>query len=165
MDHITHPWKAIYDDHSAILILGTMPSPKSRENGFYYSHPQNAFWPLLADLLHQEKPASDPEAKKEFLLRNHIAVFDVLQSCDIQGASDMSIQNAKINSFYPILQNAPIRAVFTTGKKATEYYRNYAPEQQDYPCIYLPSTSPANRGNFPYPKLKESWQIILKYLS
>ena len=165
METIVHPWPPVFDNRARILILGTIPSPKSRQNGFYYSHPQNLFWQILADLLAMPIPANSPQAKKEFLLAGHIAVFDVLYTCDIHGASDTSIRNPKVQDLQPILQNAPIQAVFTTGQKATALYTRFCPQQAVFPCHYLPSTSPANRANYPYEKLLAAWRAILPYLT
>ncbi|MDP4093761.1 MAG: DNA-deoxyinosine glycosylase, partial [Bacillota bacterium] len=95
-EYVEHTIEPIYDKDSQVLILGTMPSPKSREAGFYYSHPQNRFWRVIAEVFNQEKPVTNGE-KKEFLLRNHLAMWDVLKNCSIEGAADSSIKNPQVN--------------------------------------------------------------------
>ena len=121
---VSHCFAPVYNENSKILMLGTMPSPKSREIGFYYSHPQNRFWSLLSDLLEQKKPETVSE-KQAFLLRNHIALWDVLSGCSIIGADDSSIQNPVPNDLRKILQEADIKAIFTTGTKAASLYKKY----------------------------------------
>ncbi len=140
---IDHPLEPIFDEHSRILILGTMPSPKSREIGFYYGHPQNRFWRVLARLF-DEPVATTNERRRDQLLRHHIALWDVLASCEIAGASDASITNAVPNDLSRILDVAPIEAVFCTGAKAAELYARHCEAQTGIPCVKLPSTSPAN---------------------
>ena len=115
---VTHEFDAFFDKDSRVLILGTIPSPKSREQGFYYGHPQNRFWKVLADVLGEEFPQT-VEERKRFLKRNHIALWDVLESCEIKGASDVSIRNARPNDMNRILQAADIRAIFATGAKGS----------------------------------------------
>ena len=119
---VTHEFDAFFDKDSRVLMLGTIPSPKSREQGFYYGHPQNRFWKVLADVLGEEFPQT-VEERKRFLKRNHIALWDVLESCEIKGASDVSIRNARPNDMNRILQAADIRAIFATGAKAAQLYK------------------------------------------
>ena len=119
---VTHEFDAFFDKDSRVLILGTIPSPKSREQGFYYGHPQNRFWKVLADVLGEEFPQT-VEERKGFLKRNHIALWDVLESCEIKGASDISIRNARPNDMNRILQAADIRAIFATDAKAAQLYK------------------------------------------
>jgi hypoxanthine-DNA glycosylase len=157
---MTHPWDAVYDENSEVLILGTFPSPKSREMGFYYGHPQNIFWKTLADVLGQPEPPATVKARSAFLLHNHIAVWDVLASCEIEGASDLSIRNAVPNKFQPILAETKIRKIFTTGKKATQLFEKYCTEEAGMPPIYLPSTSPANRAQQAKPEFRERWAQV-----
>ena len=140
---ITHTIDPIYDEGSKILILGTMPSPKSREAGFYYSHPQNRFWKTIAEVLRTETPATIEE-KKQLLHTHGIALWDVLAACTISGADDSSIKDAVPNDFTALFTTANIRAVFTTGKKATDLFRKHCEKKYGYTPIYLPSTSPAN---------------------
>jgi len=141
--HIIHTVNPIYDKNSKILILGTMLSPKSRKVGFYYSHPQNRFWKTIAEVLDAEVPATIEE-KISFLRTNGIALWDVLASCLISGADDSSIKDAVVNDFTQLFETASIRAVFTTGKKATSLFKKHCEEKYGFEPIYLPSTSPAN---------------------
>lgn len=140
---VTHPLKAIYDKDSQVLILGTMPSQKSREQNFYYAHPKNRFWPTLAKVYKESIP-NNISAKEAFLKKHHIALFDVLKSCDITSSADNSIKNPQPNDIKPILTTANIKAIFTTGKKAYHLYQKYLYPKTNIEAIYLPSTSPAN---------------------
>lgn len=141
--HVIHEIEPVYDKNSRVLLLGTMPSPKSRETGFFYGHPQNRFWKVLA-LLFDEPTPETIEEKRDLCLRHHIALWDVVSSCDIEGASDASIKNAKPNDLAQILNAAPIQAVFTTGTKAGQLYKKLCEPVTSVPCTVLPSTSPAN---------------------
>lgn len=141
--HVIHEIEPVYDKNSRVLLLGTMPSPKSRETGFFYGHPQNRFWKVLA-LLFDEPTPETIEEKRDLCLRHHIALWDVVSSCDIEGASDASIKNAKPNDLAQILNAAPIQAVFTTGTKAGQLYKKLCEPVTSIPCTVLPSTSPAN---------------------
>jgi len=164
MEHIIHPWKPIHNTESKVLILGTIPSPKSREAGFYFGHPQNIFWKILAESICQPVPASEISAKKQFLLQNNIALWDVLHACDINGASDLSIKNPVPNKFRPLIAQTKIRAIFTTGKKATELFNTLCTKEVGMEAIYLPSTSPANRATHAKPAFKEAWEQVGKLL-
>ena len=140
---VTHEIQPVFDSHSRVLLLGTMPSPASREQGFYYGHPQNRFWRVLAAIFDEPAPRTIEE-KRDMLLRHHIALWDVLASCEIEGASDASIRDAQPNDLARIFDAADIRAVFATGTKAGELYRKLIEPTLDAPCTTLPSTSPAN---------------------
>lgn len=140
---IIHPLEPIYDKDSRVLILGTMPSVKSREVAFYYAHPQNRFWKILSRVYNEEIGITSDE-RKEFLIRHHIALFDVLKSCDIDGSSDSSIKNPIPNDLSEILNNSKIKTIFTTGKKAYNLYMKLIYPNTLIEAIYLPSTSPAN---------------------
>lgn len=140
---VIHPLNPIYDENSQVLILGTMPSVKSREQNFYYAHPQNRFWKTLARVFLTEI-GETPEEKTNFLLKNNIALFDVLKSCEINSSSDVSIKNPVPNNLLPILKNSKITTIFTTGKKAYELYNKYCLPKTKINAIYLPSPSPAN---------------------
>ncbi len=142
-EKVTHEFGPLFDEKSRILVLGTIPSPKSREQGFYYGHPRNRFWKVVAQVFGEKEPVT-VEEKKQLALRNHMALWDVLASCSIRGAEDASIQNPVINDLDVILQYADIKAIFTTGAKAAALYRKYCEPKYDRPCIALPSTSPAN---------------------
>lgn len=140
---VTHEIQPVFDSRSRVLLLGTMPSPASREQGFYYGHPQNRFWRMLAAIFDEPVPRTIEE-KRDMLLRHHIALWDVLASCKIEGASDASIRDAQPNDLARIFDAADIRAVFATGTKAGELYRKLIEPTLGVPCTTLPSTSPAN---------------------
>jgi hypoxanthine-DNA glycosylase len=160
---VEHTLKPIYNKQSEILILGTMPSPKSREYGFYYSHPQNRFWRVISQLLKQSTPNTNEE-KTSFLLTSYIALWDVLKSCEIKGADDSSIKNPIANDIASLLHETNIKAIFTTGTKATALYKKLCLPVTGIESIYLPSTSPANCRHYSYESLLEHYRIILKYL-
>ncbi|MDO4614486.1 MAG: DNA-deoxyinosine glycosylase [Lachnospiraceae bacterium] len=141
---IEHPFPPFYDTESRILILGSFPSVKSREMNFFYGHPQNRFWKVMAAICSEETPMTVPE-RSAFLARNHIALFDVIRSCEITGSSDSSIRNAVVNDLSQILSETKIaNNIFVNGGKARDLYRRYTEAQTGIPCRYLPSTSPAN---------------------
>lgn len=140
---VFHEFPPLYNEESRVLILGTIPSPKSREQGFYYGHPQNRFWKTLAKVFDEEVPRTIEE-KKALALKHHVALWDVLASCSIDGASDASIRQAVPNDMNEILSKAKIRAIFTTGTKATALFRKYCEPVCHVSCMGLPSTSPAN---------------------
>ncbi|WP_038324241.1 DNA-deoxyinosine glycosylase [Caproiciproducens sp. R1] len=159
---VEHTFGPVYDENSRILILGTIPSPKSREYGFYYSHPQNRFWRIVSDLYGQKLPEGNAE-KTEFLLRNRIALWDVLKSCKISGADDGSIRDPVANDIGALLKETDIRAVFTTGTKAAALYHRFCEKSTGCPAFALPSTSPANCRHYNYESLREAYRVILKY--
>lgn len=160
---VNHEISPIYNKDSKILILGSIPSPKSRENGFYYAHSQNKFWKVLSNIFHYDIPNNN-EMKKEFLLKNNIALWDVIASCEIKGASDTSIKNVQVNDINMIINNSKVNAIFTTGKKANDLYMKYCYPNTKIESIYLPSTSPANCANYSFEDLVEEYRIILDYL-
>ena len=153
-EHVEHGFGPVWNERSRVLILGSMPSPKSREAAFYYMHPRNRFWPVMEAVFANPADPSDsagtsPESRRAFALRHHLALWDVIASCDIAGASDASIRNAMANDLTPILRVAPIERILTTGAKAAQLYRRLiAPRLTeagfDTPMTPLPSTSPAN---------------------
>ena len=143
MAEIVNPFAPVYDAHSKVLILGTMPSPKSRENGFYYGHPQNRFWRVMASLFGEPLPENN-EQKRQMVLRHGIALYDVLEACEIQGAADASIRAPIPSDLAPILQAAEIQAIFATGQKAAALYRKHSQAKTRRPIFCLPSPSPAN---------------------
>lgn len=140
---IEHTLKPIYDKNSKVLILGSIPSIKSRKVGFYYAHPQNKFWKILAKIYNENIPNNKKE-KITFLKKHNIALFDVLKSCDIKSSSDSSIKNPIPNDLTPILNKTNIKTIFTSGKKAYNLYQKYCYPKTKINAIYLPSTSPAN---------------------
>ncbi len=158
---VTHELPPVFDGNAKVLILGTIPSPKSREQGFYYMHPQNRFWRMLCSVLGENLPDTIQQ-RRQLCLKHGIALWDVLESCDISGASDSSIKNAVPNRLEVIFSSADIRAVFTTGKKAHQLYERYF-GSDPHPEICLPSTSPANRTISEADMLKE-YRKIAEYL-
>ena len=156
---IQHPIEPVYNEQSKILILGSFPSVKSREEGFFYGHPQNRFWRVVSTVCKTDTPVT-VEEKKRFLLDNHIAVWDVIQSCDIVGSSDSSIKNVVANDLCVILDNAPIEQIFVNGKTAEQYYKKYIEKEIGRKAICLPSTSPANAA-WNVERLAEQWRQIL----
>ena len=155
---IIHPISPVYDKDSKILILGSFPSVKSREEGFFYGHPQNRFWKVVASVYGEDMPKSIEE-KKAFLLKNHIAVWDVIKSCDIEGSSDASIKNVVANDLNEILNSADIKAIYVNGKTALKYYQKYTEKLIGREAVVLPSTSPANAA-FSLERLIEEWEVI-----
>lgn len=153
---VTHPFEPIFDRNSKILILGSLPSVRSRADGFYYGHPQNRFWRLMASLYQTEIPKTISE-KKAFLLQNGIALWDVIASCEIEHSADSTIRNAIPNDLSCIFEKADIRAVYTNGKAADRLYRKYNERE----ALCLPSTSPANAA-WTMEKLESAWKVILQ---
>ena len=153
-----HPIDPVFDKDSRVLILGSFPSVRSREEGFFYGHPQNRFWKVTARVFGEEVPQTVDE-KKAFLLRNHIALWDVIGSCDIEGSSDASIRNATVNDISHILKTARIKAVFLNGRKAYSLYQKYMYPDVKREGICLPSTSPAN-AMWSVDKLTSEWKQI-----
>lgn len=143
--HVTHESiPPFINEESKILILGSLPSIKSREDGFFYAHPQNRFFKTIAGVFNEEEPKSIEERKK-FLLKHHIALYDVIYECDICGSSDSSIKNVKPINLAAILKQFPnIKRIYTTGKKAKELYDKYLLPQVKIEAISLPSSSAAN---------------------
>ena len=156
---IIHPISPVYDSDSEILILGSFPSVKSREEGFFYGHKQNRFWKVVAAVFGEETPETIEE-KRAFLLRNHIAVWDVIHSCEIEGSSDSSIRNVTVNDLNEILKVADIRDIYVNGKTAQKYYKKYTEKLVGREAICLPSTSPANAA-WTLERLQEKWTCIL----
>lgn len=156
---VAHPLRPVFDERSRVLILGTMPSPKSRETGFYYNHPQNRFWRVMAALFDEPLPQTNVE--KERLVRTHgIALWDVLAECTIEGAADGTIADIVPNDIPWLLGQAPIQAVFCTGAKAAELYRKHCETAAGMACTRLSSTSPANAGTSLEQLIEEYWQIL-----
>jgi len=153
-----HPIQPVYDRNASILILGSFPSVKSREIGFFYGHPQNRFWRVVSAVWQQELPQTTEE-KRSFLLKNHIALWDVIQSCEIDGSSDSSIRQVTPNDLSPILRTCRIRQIYTNGKKANCLYQRYLQTQTHRNAVYLPSTSPAN-ASWSLERLIEAWSVI-----
>lgn len=159
-DTVIHPIQPIYNEDSRILILGTFPSVKSREGQFFYHHPQNRFWRVLAAVCKADIPTSIEE-KKQFLLENKIAVWDVIQSCEIVGSSDSSIRNVVPNDLSIILDHSKVKRIFANGNKSYELYNRYCLPIVNRDIIKLPSTSPAN-ASFSLERLIEAWKSIVE---
>lgn len=155
---IIHPIHPVYDKDSTILILGSFPSVKSREAMFFYGHPQNRYWKVLAAVFDERVPETVLE-KKSFLLRNHIAAWDVIASCDITGSSDSSIRNVTANDLSPIIETADIRQIYVNGKTAEKMYKKYTEPVIGRSCICLPSTSPANAA-WSLERLITAWSVV-----
>lgn len=155
---IVHPFPPLYREDSRILILGSFPSVKSREQRFFYGHPQNRFWRVTAAVFEDEVPHS-VEEKRAFLFRNKVALCDVIASCEIVGSSDASIKNVTANDLSPILSGAPIRQIFVNGKTAEKMYSKYTLAVTGRPAVCLPSTSPANAAKS-LEDLIEAWKVI-----
>ena len=160
-EFVSHPLAPVVDARSRVLILGTMPSPASRATGFYYNHPQNRFWKVLAALFDEPVPVANTE-KEQLALRHGIALWDVLARCVISGAADSSISECVPNDLGLVLDAAPIEAIFCTGSKAAELYRRHCEPRTGIPCTRLPSTSPANAA-MRLPQLIEAYRAILPY--
>ena len=161
LDFVQHSIEPVFDTSSVVLVLGTMPSPASRKIGFYYGHKQNRFWRVLAKLWQEPVPQSIAE-KKRFALDHKVALWDVLASCDIAGASDASIVNPKPNDLSRIFSNAPIQSVCTTGSRATQLFQKFqAPLFPNITHIALPSTSSAN-ARMSFEALVEAYQPLRK---
>lgn len=155
---IVHPIPPLFDDNSRTLILGSFPSVKSREQSFFYGHPQNRFWKLIATLFDEEIPQSIDE-KKQLVLKHNLALWDVIHSCTITGSSDSSIKDVVPNDLSVILQNSSVDRIFANGALSHKMYMKYIFPQTGIEAVKLPSTSPANAA-FSLERLAESWKII-----
>ena len=159
---VSHTFGPIYDKNSRVLILGSIPSVKSREIGFYYAHPRNRFWKVLEEI-YGEKIGESILEKIDFLKEHYIALFDVLESCDISSSSDSSIKNPTVNDLSIILREANIKAIFTTGQKAYSLYKKYCYPNTKIEAIALSSTSSANCARGIYEKLIKEYKKIRDY--
>ena len=153
-----HEFPPVYDENSEILILGSFPSVKSREMQFFYGHPQNRFWKVLAQVLNETVPQTIPE-KKEMLLRHHIALWDVIASCEITGSSDSSVKNAVPVDIAQVTELCRLERVYCNGALAAKLYHRYLEDKVGLPATALPSTSPANAA-FSMARLREAWRVI-----
>ena len=158
-ERVTQPFAPVYDGDSRILILGSLPSVKSREQGFYYGHARNRFWPMLAAVYREPVPQTIPD-KKALLLRHGLAVYDVIESCEICGSSDSSIRNVVPSDLKGLLQNSGIHTVIANGAKAYELYEKHQLPVTGIKAQKLPSTSPANAA-WSFGRLKEAWGAVL----
>lgn len=159
-EHIKHTFEPVYNEQSKILILGSLPSVKSREQGFYYGHPRNRFWKVISGILQCPEPITIEE-KRMMLLEHRIAIWDVIDNCDIKGSSDSSIRNVVPTDVPKILTNADIKQIFANGKTAGQLYRKWLEPVTNQEIVDLPSTSPANAA-FSTDKLIEVWKEQLQ---
>ena len=157
---VFHPFEPLYDENSSVLILGSFPSVKSREQQFFYGHPQNRFWKVIAALYHAEVPVTIPE-KKELILGHGLALWDSIASCEITGSSDASIRAVRANDLNVILEYSPIRGIYCNGKTSWQQYERLIRPQTGREAVCLPSTSPAN-ARWTLPRLIEAWSVILE---
>ena len=141
--HVTHEFPALYDRESRVLLLGSIPSPKSREMAFYYGHPQNRFWKVMATVLGESVPETIAQ-KKAMLKKHHVALWDVLDSCTIVGASDTSIEDPVVNNIKELVKKSKVTRIFCTGATAHKLYQKLCAKDVGIDAIKLPSTSPAN---------------------
>lgn len=159
---VVHPFEPVYDENSKILILGSFPSVKSREQGFYYAHPQNRMWKILSIILNTKIGASADD-KKCFLLDYNIAMWDVLLKCDITGSADSSIKNIIPADLTPVIDYGKLRAVFCNGGVSYKYYLKFDKNKFGLPVFKMPSTSPAN-ARYRLEHLVSTWSAIKDYL-
>ena len=160
-EHIIHPFEPLFDENAEILILGSLPSVKSREQGFFYGNKQNRFWRLMARLYGEPEPAYDDiEAKKAIILNNHIALWDSIYSCDIIGSSDSSIKNVVPTDLKRVVEQSHVRRVYCNGSTSGKYYEKYHEARLGIRAVTLPSTSPANAA-WTLERLTEAWSVVL----
>lgn len=159
---IIHPLKPLYSSGSRVLILGSFPSIKTREYGFFYGHPQNRFWPIM-EVLFDTKLTRDIEERKNFILEKKLALFDSIFQCDIIGSSDASIEKVVPSDLSSVFQEASIQKVFCNGGTSHKYYKKYHEKKYGIKAEVLPSSSPAN-ARYRLDDLVEKWKIILEYV-
>ena len=156
MERVDHGFPAFFEETSKILILGSFPSVKSREVSFYYGHPQNRFWKVLALCVEDNVPET-LEEKKQFLSKHQIALWDVIASCEIQGSSDASIQNVLLTDVSWLIHQTQVDTIVLNGKTAKKYFKK--PERFDGRILVMPSTSAAN-AQYSLERLYEEWKKI-----
>ncbi len=155
---IKHPIPPLYDSRSRILILGSFPSVKSREERFFYGHPQNRFWRVISSIF-EEKTPQTIEEKRQLATNHHIALWDVIASCSIEGSADSSIRDVIPNDLRPLLENSQIQRIFVNGKTAEKYYKKFIKPTLGISATVLPSTSPANAA-WSLDQLVDAWKVI-----
>ena len=158
MTVLSHPFGPLYCEKSRVLILGSFPSVKSREQNFFYGHPQNRFWKVVAEVFDDEVPQTVDE-KKRLILDHGLALWDSIKSCEITGSSDASIRNVKTNDISVILDNCTIERIYCNGRKSYELYRKFIQPETGREAECLPSTSPANAA-WTFEKLIGAWNAI-----
>ena len=160
MHKVEHPFPPVVDEHSRILILGSFPSVVSREEGFFYGHPRNRFWPMLASIFSEKTPITIP-GKQGLLLRRHLALWDVIATCRIEGSADSSIRDAVPVDIRRVLDAAPIERILCNGALSGKLYRQHLQSLTGMEAIVLPSTSPANAA-WSLPRLCDAWSPHLQ---
>jgi len=155
---VEHPFGPLFNENSRVLILGSFPSVKSREQQFFYGHPQNRFWKVVAALYHREVPVSIPE-KRALILENGLALWDSIAGCVITGSSDASIRDVRANDLSVILDHSPIRRIYCNGKTSWQYYEKLIRPRTGREADCLPSTSPAN-AQWTLDRLIDAWSVI-----
>lgn len=161
MTRVFHTFAPVADENSRVLILGSFPSVKSREQGFYYGHPQNRFWKVMAALFEEALPLTIEE-KQGLLLRHGVAIWDVIESCKLVGSSDSSIRNVQVNDIAGLIKGSQIQHVFANGGKAFELYERFGKPQTGLSAEKLPSTSPANAA-WSLERLVEAWHAVKEW--
>ncbi len=156
---LAHPFEPLFDAESRLLILGSFPSVKSREQNFFYGHPQNRFWKVLANVFSEDAAPRTIEEKRHFLHQHHVALWDVIYSCRIHGSSDASIRDAVPTDLKRILDNSKVNRIFVNGQTAFKLYQKHQQQVIDLPAAVLPSTSPANAA-WSVERLTEAWRVI-----
>ena len=162
MDRISHPIPPLYNEASKVLVLGSFPSVKSREGQFFYHHPQNRFWRVISSVFDEPVP-NTIEEKRELLLRNRIAVWDVIQSCEIIGSADSSIKNIVANDLSKIMNTARISRIISNGSTSHQLYMKHIFPKTGIEALKLPSTSPANAACNMDCLIRE-WSILRSFL-
>ena len=158
MSVLQHPFGPLFNENSRVLILGSFPSVKSREQNFFYGHPQNRFWKVIAAVFDQPVPETIEE-KKQLILNNGLALWDSIASCEITGSSDASIRNVRANDISIILDSCGIEHIYCNGRKSHELYCKYIEPQNGLKATCLPSTSPAN-AQWTLERLTDAWSVI-----
>lgn len=161
MERVNHPIPPLYDENSRVLVLGSFPSVKSREGRFFYHHPQNRFWRVISSIYEEPVPVTIEE-KQDLLLRCRIAVWDVIQSCEITGSSDSSIRNVIPNDLEEVLKHSKVGHIFANGSTSYQLYMKYIYPMTGMEIMKLPSTSPANAG-YSLERLLMEWSIMKRY--
>ncbi len=158
LTHLDHPFGPLYNEESRVLILGSFPSVKSRQQNFFYGHPQNRFWRVVSAIFDEPTPATIDE-KRRLILSHGLALWDSIASCDIAGSADSAIRNARPNDISLILDNSKVQKIFCNGKKSYELYVKYIEPATGREAVCLPSTSPAN-AQWSLDRLIEEWSVI-----
>ncbi len=158
--HLVHPWGPLVSPDCRVLILGSFPSVKSRAEGFFYGHPRNRFWPMIAAVCGEERPWSIDE-KRELVLRHGIALWDTIGECDIHASEDASVRNAVPVDIGRVLSVARIEQVLCNGALSGRLYRRHLLPVTGMDCLVMPSTSPANAA-VPLEQLIAVWGDALR---